>query len=622
VNIEAMPTEKAAAAGRKPDSDALQRGLVLAFAGALAVVVALSLVVLDTARRALDASRLVADSHAVLEALDEVDAAVVRAESAVHGLVVTGDEAYLGDRVNALSAVESRVQRLRDLTADNELQQQRWRILRDRLDLRLALLDRLALIRQTEGPEAARRFLRVVPARALMRDIRGTLGDMEEDAQRLLAERAERAERERGFAAAAGLVLALLFVLLFTLGYFAIRRQLAETVSAWRRFEDEAAWRKALLESAPDSIVVADAAGRIALVNAQAERLFGYARTELIGQSVDVLVPERLRGRHGAHRENYVAAPRLRNQQMAPTVELYGRRKDGGEFPADITLSPVQTSQGLLVFSNIRDATERQRVERQLRELNADLISRSEEVEAANRELEGFSYSVSHDLRAPLRAIDGFSRLLTEDYGEQLDGEGRRRLQVIRDNSQKMGQLIDELLDFSRLGKKPLACSAIDMTALADGVYRELRAADPEGAPVFELAPLPAGWGDPAMLRQVFSNLLSNALKYAGKGRVPRIAVKGWADGDQDVYCVKDNGVGFDMAYYDKLFGVFQRLHSAAEFPGTGVGLAIVQRVVTRHGGRVWAESTLDEGSSFYFSLPRAATDGFAAPPAATGDRP
>jgi len=246
---------------------------------------------------------------------------------------------------------------------------------------------------------------------------------------------------------------------------------------------------------------------------------------------------------------------------------------------------------------------------------------RTAQLEAANQELEGFSYSVSHDLRAPLRAIDGFSRMLTEDYGERLDGEGRRRLQVICDNTRRMARLIDELLDFARLGKKPLACSAIDMTSLAGDVYRELRTAHPEGSPVFDLAPLPAGWGDSPMLRQVFSNILSNALKYVRKDSAPRIEVKGWADGDHDVYCVKDNGVGFDMAYYDKLFGVFQRLHSAAEFPGTGVGLAIVKRVVTRHGGRVWAESTPDEGSSFYFSLPKAAMNGSAIPPAARGDR-
>jgi len=252
--------------------------------------------------------------------------------------------------------------------------------------------------------------------------------------------------------------------------------------------------------------------------------------------------------------------------------------------------------------------------------LNAILARGTEELEAANGELEGFSYSVSHDLRAPLRAIDGFSQMLLEDFAEPLGGEGARRLDVIRDNSRRMARLIDDLLDFARLGKKPLVFSAIDMTAPAREVYRELRAAQPEGEAEFHLATLPTSWGDSALLRQVLANLLSNALKYVSKERVPRIEVSGRADGAECVYCVKDNGVGFDMAYYDKLFGVFQRLHSEKEFSGTGVGLAIVQRVVARHGGRVWAESKQDQGSSFYFSLPQAAAAaGGAAPQASTG---
>jgi len=269
----------------------------------------------------------------------------------------------------------------------------------------------------------------------------------------------------------------------------------------------------------------------------------------------------------------------------------------------------------------LRIAAGRRRAEDDRRmkvELERRVAERTAQLDAANKELEAFSYSVSHDLRAPLRAIDGFSQMLVEDFAGPLGGEGARRLDVIRDNSRRMGQLIDALLDFARLGKKPLAFSAIDMTALAREVYRELRAVQPEGEAEFDLAALPTGWGDSALLRQVLANLLSNALKYAGKDRVQRIEVSGRADGAENVYCVKDNGVGFNMAYYDKLFGVFQRLHTEKEFSGTGVGLAIVQRVVARHGGRVWAESAPDRGASFYFSLPQAAGGG-AAPPASTG---
>ncbi len=483
MKIEVKAAKETAPAGGRPGGNTLQHRLTAAFAGALVVVIALALAVFYAAQEALEAGHSVAHTQEVLRALNRVDAATAQAESAVRGFVITGDVVYLGDRDGALSVLESRAQWLRDLTADNDSQQQRWRILRDRLDQRLALLDRLALLRQTEGADAARRFLKTFPPSVVMRSIRDMLEEMRQEEERLLAERARQEEWRRSIAVTTGLVLAVLFVLLFTLVYLAIRRQIAQTVK-----------------------------------------------------------------------------------------------------------------------------------------LNAGLSSRTEEVETANRELEGFSYSVSHDLRAPLRAIDGFSRILTEDYEAQLDAEGKRLLGVIRENSQRMGRLIDDLLDFARLGKRALACSEIDMTALAGKVYRELRAADPHGEAEFGLAPLPQGWGDSAMLRQVLANLLSNALKYVRKERAPCIQVSGWADGNHNVYCVKDDGVGFDMAYYDKLFGVFQRLHSEREFPGTGVGLAIVQRVVLRHGGRVWAESKLDGGAAFYFSLPRAVGDSFAFRPAATGD--
>jgi len=238
-------------------------------------------------------------------------------------------------------------------------------------------------------------------------------------------------------------------------------------------------------------------------------------------------------------------------------------------------------------------------------ELERRVAERTAELEAANKELEGFSYSVSHDLRAPLRAIDGFAHVLEEDYADKLDDEGRRLLGVVRDRAQRMGGLIDELLDFSRLGRSPLAAAPLDMEALARSALDEVAAVD--GVPPgwrCEIGPLPAAEGDPVMIRQVWVNLLSNAVKFSGKNGDAVITVTGTRNGSEQVYGVKDNGAGFDMRYYDKLFGVFQRLHRAEDFPGTGVGLAIVKRVVERHGGRTWAESRPGEGAAFYFSLP------------------
>jgi signal transduction histidine kinase len=247
--------------------------------------------------------------------------------------------------------------------------------------------------------------------------------------------------------------------------------------------------------------------------------------------------------------------------------------------------------------------------EEELRCLNSELEQRVQErtlkLEEANKELESFSYSVSHDLRAPLRAVDGFSRILLEDYAGKLDADGKRVLDVIRGNTQNMGRLIDDLLAFSRLGRKQIEASPINMRDLADDVFQQLKFGLTDQKIQFKLSPLPGTTGDPALIRQVFVNLLSNAAKYSKPRAETVIEVNGRTENGDCIYYVKDNGVGFDMTYAQKLFGVFQRLHGVEEFEGTGVGLAIVQRIVHRHGGRVWAEGKVDEGATFYFSLPK-----------------
>lgn len=241
---------------------------------------------------------------------------------------------------------------------------------------------------------------------------------------------------------------------------------------------------------------------------------------------------------------------------------------------------------------------------RELERLNAELEQLNLKLRAMNEELAAFSYSVSHDLKAPLRAIDGFSRMLLEDYSGRLDAEGQRLLKVVRTNTQKMGQLIDDLLTFSRVGRHQLMHSSIDMTELATTEIEELQARLAAGALETKIDPMPSVRGDPAMIRQVVANLLSNAVKFSRGAEQPRVEMGGRREGSEHVYYVKDNGVGFDMKYAGKLFGVFERLHNADEFEGTGVGLALVRRILHRHGGRVWAKSDPGKGATFYFSLP------------------
>jgi len=355
-----------------------------------------------------------------------------------------------------------------------------------------------------------------------------------------------------------------------------------------------------LVDVAPYALIITGADGKIVGVNDLAESTFGYGAHELDGQPVETLMPPRFRGAHVANRESYVANPEVR--PMGVGRDLYGRRKDGSEFPVQVLLSHLETDEGPLICSAVLDITERKAAEDEIRRLNVTLEAR---VAERTQALESFSYSVSHDLKAPLRAIDGFSRILEEDYAGQLDDEGRRLLGVVRGNTQRMALLIDQLLAFSRLGQQRLAPVPVDMNELVGEVIDEVRAGALDRTVRFEVAALPPTFGDRGMLRQVLANLIGNAVKFSRTRDAAVVRVDGRDDGRETVYRVHDNGVGFDPAYVDKMFGVFQRLHRADEFEGTGVGLAIVRRVVDRHDGRVWAEGKPGEGASLSFSLPK-----------------
>jgi signal transduction histidine kinase len=252
--------------------------------------------------------------------------------------------------------------------------------------------------------------------------------------------------------------------------------------------------------------------------------------------------------------------------------------------------------------------------EEELKRFNAQLeqrvAERTAELAAANKELESFSYSVSHDLRAPVRAIAGFSRLLAQHHEADLNGEAKRKLGIVRSEAARMGTLIDDLLAFSRLGRQPIQMSVVDMEELVRINVRTLDADPQAGKPELRIGTLPKARGDRGLLAQVWANLLANAYKFSGKSEHPAIEVNAMSDAAEHVYSVRDNGVGFDPRYASKLFGVFQRLHDPAEYPGTGVGLALVHRIIARHGGRVWAEGEPGVGATFYFSLPRKDDDG------------
>ncbi|HLE77034.1 MAG TPA: ATP-binding protein, partial [bacterium] len=294
-----------------------------------------------------------------------------------------------------------------------------------------------------------------------------------------------------------------------------------------------------------------------------------------------------------------------------------------GRLTGEVSVAPVFDASGTCthLVGAVHDITERKRTEvereqllareqearAEVERLNAELeqrvANRTEQLEAANKELEAFSYSVAHDLRAPLRAIDGFSRLVVDGYGASLPDDARRYLDRVQQGARHMGELIDDLLTFSQLARQPLRRQQIDTRHLVEQVIAHLQPEHAAGTAAIRVAELPSVEADPALLRQVFANVLSNALKFTRSRAEPRIDVTHQADGGEVVFVVRDNGVGFDMRYVDKLFGVFQRLHRAEDYEGTGVGLAIVQRIIHRHGGRVWAEAEIDKGAAFYFTL-------------------
>lgn len=239
-----------------------------------------------------------------------------------------------------------------------------------------------------------------------------------------------------------------------------------------------------------------------------------------------------------------------------------------------------------------------------LNDMNENLKKESQKLEDANKELEAFAYSVSHDLRVPLRAIDGFSRIVIEDYEDELDDEGKRLLNVVRENTKKMGQLIDDILLLSRAGRHEMRISPIDMESLVKNIFEEMKPSIENRNVQMEVKSLPSTYGDRTLINQVLTNLISNSIKFTRIKEEAIIEVGAKEGKDENVYYVKDNGAGFDMKYVNKLFGLFQRLHGTDEFEGTGVGLSIVQRIIRRHGGRVWGEGEINNGATIYFTLP------------------
>ena len=372
----------------------------------------------------------------------------------------------------------------------------------------------------------------------------------------------------------------------------------ARDITELKQVEQIKNYLSTVVKQSNDAIYLHNDEGKIISWNQGAERIYGYSEREAMDMKLWNIIPQHL------FQETQIVIQRIVKGERIDSLETKRITKHGRVIDVLFSASVLTDSDNNLKSIAIteRDITERKLADEEIDRLNTNLLNNVEQLELANKELESFSYSVSHDLRAPLRALNGYAQIVEEEYGDHLHDDVIILFGNIKRNSHKMGNLIDDLLEFSRLGKKTLKKSAVNMKELAEFALDEMGKSVHDRAEI-NIENIPYAHADYSLIKQVLVNLLSNALKYSRKVAHPKIEIGHYLDNGEVVYFIKDNGVGFSMEYKNKLFGVFHRLHSEKEFEGTGVGLAIVARIIDKHGGRIWAEAEVNKGATFYFSL-------------------
>jgi PAS domain S-box-containing protein len=348
------------------------------------------------------------------------------------------------------------------------------------------------------------------------------------------------------------------------------------------------------VEACPSGILMIDASGTIVLVNAELERQFGYDRSELIGASVDTLLPARLHGVHASHRRTFNENPAAR--AMGAGRDLYARRKDGSEFSVEVSLNPLRASDGAMVLATVIDITGRKEAERAI-------AFQNEQLRRSNAELEQFAYVASHDLQEPLRMVASFTELLQDRYRDQLDDRAHKYIGYAVEGAKRMQSLVRDLLAYSRVSAAEKVLKPVDSGAVVAAVIERLSPLIRESGAAVRAHQLPIVMSDELELGQVFQNLISNAVKFRAD-RAPRIEIMAESEDGMWRLSVSDNGIGIDAKFGERIFQMFQRLHERGKYEGSGIGLAIAKKIVERHGGRIWFVSSVGQGTTFHFTLP------------------
>jgi PAS domain S-box-containing protein len=701
----------------------LVRKMRLAFSAALALLLVVGVVSYRNSGNQVETEEWVAHTHEVLATLAGVLSDETEAESERRGYFITSNSVFLRKYKTSAVAAYANLARVRQLTVDNASQQRRLDALDPLITRQLRPLAPLIDSQGNNPSDVAVQVSKILEGEEIQTRVRDLLAEMVGAERALLQSRTAKTTAARRLAIFTMLLGTGLGLGFLGAGLHLLQREFSQRIRAEEALRASEVKFRGILESAPDGMVIADAQGRIVLLNAETERLFGYRRDELVGQPVEFLVPERFRGRHPQHRQGYIARPSTRSmgegldlrglrkdasefpieislsplesaggilvtaairdisvrkdaekhlaqmenryrglleaapdamvvvnqggevvllnlqaekqfgyhrdellgqkvkniipegfaerliadstrtaadalaQQIGTGIELYGRRKDGSNFPIEIMLSPLESAEGILVTAAIRDITERKKSEEHL-------VKTVGELRRSNDELQQFAYVASHDLQEPLRMVASYTQLLAKRYKGRLDSDADEFIAYAVDGSNRMQVLIQDLLAYSRAGTNGKALREISSENALKEALTNLRGAIEESGAIVTHDSLPAVTTDDAQLAQVFQNLVGNAIKYRSP-EVPQVHVSARKNrGNEWIFSVRDNGLGIDPQYFERIFILFQRLHGRREFKGTGIGLAICKKILERLGGRIWVESQPAKGSNFYFALP------------------